>query len=67
MKHLIIKSLLSKKFNPAAKQLLVANGFVLLMVINAATQDCIAGTYAAPPTNIEILKKFYITVRPWVS
>ena len=26
---------------------------------------CIAGTYAAPPTNIETLKKFYTTVRPW--
>lgn len=26
---------------------------------------CIAGTYAAPPTDTEVLKKFYRTVRPW--
>lgn len=26
---------------------------------------CIAGTYAAPPTDPEILKKFYKQVRPW--
>jgi solute:Na+ symporter, SSS family len=26
---------------------------------------CLAGTYSAPPTEIEILKSFYKTVRPW--
>jgi solute:Na+ symporter, SSS family len=26
---------------------------------------CIAGTYAAPPTDREVLKSFYKTVRPW--
>ncbi|RYE04929.1 MAG: sodium:solute symporter, partial [Sphingobacteriaceae bacterium] len=26
---------------------------------------CIAGTYTAPPTDTEVLKKFYRTVRPW--
>ncbi len=26
---------------------------------------CIAGTYAAPPTDMKVLKKFYSTVRPW--
>ncbi len=26
---------------------------------------CIAGTYSAPPTDTEILKKFYKQVRPW--
>lgn len=26
---------------------------------------CFVGTYAAPPTETEILKKFYSTVRPW--
>lgn len=26
---------------------------------------CVAGTYAAPPTDIETLKSFYRTVRPW--
>src|SRR6476620_8856465 len=26
---------------------------------------CLVGTYAAPPTDVEVLKKFYSTVRPW--
>jgi Na+/proline symporter len=26
---------------------------------------CLVGTYTAPPTDIEVLKKFYSTVRPW--
>src|SRR5665213_181144 len=26
---------------------------------------CIAGTYSAPPTDVEVLKKFYKQVRPW--
>ena len=26
---------------------------------------CIAGTYSAPPTDIEVLKKFYKQVKPW--
>ena len=26
---------------------------------------CIAGTYTAPPTDMDVLKKFYSTVRPW--
>jgi len=26
---------------------------------------CLVGTYTAPPTDHEILKKFYATVRPW--
>ena len=26
---------------------------------------CIVGTYTAPPTNSETLKKFYSTVKPW--
>jgi len=26
---------------------------------------CLAGTYTAPPTDIRVLKSFYITVRPW--
>lgn len=26
---------------------------------------CLVGTYTAPPTDKEVLKKFYITVRPW--
>lgn len=26
---------------------------------------CLVGTYTAPPTDSEVLKKFYATVRPW--
>lgn len=26
---------------------------------------CLIGTYTAPPTDTEVLKKFYATVRPW--
>jgi hypothetical protein len=26
---------------------------------------CVVGTYTAPPTDKEVLKKFYSTVRPW--
>jgi Na+/proline symporter len=26
---------------------------------------CLVGTYTAPPTDTEVLKKFYSTVRPW--
>lgn len=35
----------------------------LLFLISLA--GCIAGTYTAPPTDREVLKKFYSTVRPW--
>jgi hypothetical protein len=26
---------------------------------------CVVGTYAAPPTNIDVLKSFYKNVKPW--
>jgi Na+/proline symporter len=35
----------------------------LLFVISLI--GCLVGTYSAPPTDIQILKKFYSTVRPW--
>jgi solute:Na+ symporter, SSS family len=35
----------------------------LLFVISVI--GCLAGTYTAPPTDGEVLKKFYSTVRPW--
>jgi len=35
----------------------------LLFVISLI--GCFAGTYATPPTDMKILKKFYSTVRPW--
>jgi SSS family solute:Na+ symporter len=37
--------------------------FPLLFAISLA--GSIAGTYAAPPTDIQVLKKFYKTVTPW--
>ena len=35
----------------------------LLFVLSLA--GCIIGTYTAPPTEMEVLKSFYKTVRPW--
>lgn len=35
----------------------------VLFVLSIA--GCLIGTYTAPPTDREVLKKFYFTVRPW--
>lgn len=35
----------------------------LLFLISVA--GCLVGTYTAPPTDMQVLKKFYSTVRPW--
>ena len=35
----------------------------LLFLISVV--GCLVGTYTAPPTDVEVLKKFYSTVRPW--
>ncbi|MEO7766376.1 MAG: sodium:solute symporter family protein [Ferruginibacter sp.] len=35
----------------------------LLFILSLA--GCIIGTYAAPPTDVAVLKSFYKTVRPW--
>lgn len=35
----------------------------LLFVLSL--MGCLIGTYAAPPTDITVLKDFYVTVRPW--
>ena len=37
--------------------------FPVLFLISIA--GCLAGTYSSPPTEIEVLKNFYKTVRPW--
>jgi Na+/proline symporter len=37
--------------------------FPVLFLISIA--GCLAGTYSAPPTETEVLKNFYKTVRPW--
>jgi solute:Na+ symporter, SSS family len=39
------------------------NNWPLLFLISLI--GCIAGTYSAPPTETEVLKSFYKTVRPW--
>lgn len=37
--------------------------FPLMLLVSLIA--CIAGTYAAPPVEEEILKKFYSTIKPW--
>ena len=37
--------------------------FPLLFLISAT--GCLVGTYTAPPTDTEVLKRFYRTVKPW--
>lgn len=37
--------------------------FPIILLVSIA--GCVAGTFAAPPTDMETLKKFYRTVRPW--
>jgi len=37
--------------------------FPVLFALSIA--GCLIGTYTAPPTEMELLKKFYSTVRPW--
>jgi hypothetical protein len=47
---------------------MVFNGFLLwyfpLLFIISLT-GCMIGTYTAPPTDLQVLKQFYTTVRPW--
>lgn len=56
MKHLFIKNLRSKKFNTAAKLLLIINGFVLLMVISATAQDNLPADKQATPETIHLYR-----------
>lgn len=37
--------------------------FPLTLAVSVA--GCLAGTYAAPATDLEVLKSFYRTIRPW--
>lgn len=37
--------------------------FPILLLTSAI--GCVFGTYTAPPTELEVLKSFYINVRPW--
>lgn len=37
--------------------------FPIILVCSVA--GCIAGTYSAPPTDMDILKRFYVKTRPW--
>ena len=56
----IIGALAMAKFLPAHSQLY---WWPLLFVLSLA--GSMAGTYAAPATDMEVLKSFYKTVRPW--
>jgi len=56
----IIAALASSKLIESSQLLYY---FPLLFLISLA--GCFIGTYTAPPTEKEVLKKFYSTVRPW--
>lgn len=52
----------------AWKELKVISGLELYywpILFALSLIGCLIGTYAAPPTNKEVLKSFYKTVRPW--
>jgi SSS family solute:Na+ symporter len=48
---------------PYFQGVLPLNYFPLLLLLSIV--GSIAGTYAAPPTDMQTLKRFYRTVRPW--
>ncbi|MGZ5220859.1 MAG: sodium:solute symporter family transporter, partial [Chitinophagaceae bacterium] len=56
----IIGALVMAKFIPSNMQLY---WWPVLFVLSLA--GCFIGTYTAPPTEINVLKSFYKTVRPW--
>jgi Na+/proline symporter len=35
------------------------------IILAFSVLGCVAGTYSAPPTDLEVLKKFYAKTRPW--
>jgi SSS family solute:Na+ symporter len=56
----IIGALIMAKFLPSNAQLY---WWPVLFIVSLA--GCFIGTYNAPPTNEQVLKSFYQTVRPW--
>ncbi len=60
---LIFPYILPPLFPNIAKDIILLYFFPLFLVISLA--GCIAGTYLAPPTEENVLKKFYSTIKPW--
>ncbi|KPK87159.1 MAG: sodium:solute symporter [Bacteroides sp. SM23_62_1] len=60
---LIFPKFLPPLFPAIPQDIILLYFFPALLLISVI--GCIAGTYMAPPTEEETLKKFYLTVRPW--
>jgi len=60
---LVFPKLLPPLFPAIPQDIILLYFFPVLLLISVI--GCIAGTYMAPPTGEDILKKFYKTVRPW--
>ena len=56
----IVAALVFSQFVPSERLLYYFPIMFLISIVG-----CLAGTYSAPATDMEILKKFYATVRPW--
>jgi len=48
---------------PVVGDMLPLYYFPIILLFSVA--GCIWGTYSAPPTDVEVLKKFYAKTRPW--
>jgi len=48
---------------PVTSEMLPLYYFPVILIFSVA--GCIWGTYTAPPTDMEVLKKFYAKTRPW--
>jgi SSS family solute:Na+ symporter len=60
---LAFPKLLPPLFPSIPQDIILLYFFPVMLLISLI--GCIAGTYMAPPTREDILKKFYKTVRPW--
>lgn len=60
---LVFPRILPPLFPSIPQDIILLYFFPLQLVISII--GCFIGTYLAPPTNEDILKKFYSTVRPW--
>jgi SSS family solute:Na+ symporter len=60
---LVFPKILPPLFPSIPQDIILLYFFPVQLVISVI--GCIIGTYTAPPTGDDILKKFYSTVRPW--
>jgi Na+/proline symporter len=60
---LLFPYILPPLFPSIPKDIILLYFFPLFLVVSVA--GCILGTYMAPPTDENVLKEFYRTVRPW--